>query len=306
LSSKDKNSTTATYLEELKKSQQDGITGFNFGAVLDQTIQTEDAIKKIDLGKLIKAPKEWNFYAKLNDDKMKELLESILNNGLLYAIIVWKQLDGKYMILAGHNRVEAFTMIALHLGLEEYKEIPAIIYEFDDLDENKARQIIIDTNWVQRELSAIEKSTSIVQKYELISNDKTLVQGKRVREVLAEEFNISGRQVQNYYALNNLISPFKNFVQEGRLSIKVGAKVSVFSEETQQWMYDEFGQLLNNKVLMHVKTDMTRSELEEIFAPKNTIIKKVIKVDVSEENYKEYKALLKEWAREKGFDITIH
>jgi hypothetical protein len=51
---------------------------------------------------------------------------------------------------------------------------------------------------------------------------------------------------------------------------------------------------------------MNKDDIKEVFAPKKGIVKKVIKIDVSEKNYEEYKALLKEWAKERGFDIAIH
>ncbi|MBC8059633.1 MAG: ParB N-terminal domain-containing protein, partial [Clostridiaceae bacterium] len=67
----------------------------------------KDMIKHINLDNLISSPLEWNFYKPLSFDKENELVESIQENGLINPIIVWEKGDNKYMILAGHNRVNA-------------------------------------------------------------------------------------------------------------------------------------------------------------------------------------------------------
>ena len=53
-----------------------------------KNITTGMDIFQLDLDKLKLAPNEWNFYVPLNDNKMSELIESIIDNGLLNPIIV--------------------------------------------------------------------------------------------------------------------------------------------------------------------------------------------------------------------------
>jgi ParB family chromosome partitioning protein len=72
--------------------------------------------------------------------KLNELAESIRENGLLSPIIVCPIDGGKYRIIAGHNRVEACRIAGI-------TNIPSIV---KDVDENRAKLIMADTNLCQR------------------------------------------------------------------------------------------------------------------------------------------------------------
>ena len=76
------------------------------------------------------------------------------------------------MILAGHNRVRAYSMLYEQTGNEKYKKIFACIKKKNEISEDEARAIIIDTNFVQRQLSTIEKTKSIVIKYNQLGRGK--------------------------------------------------------------------------------------------------------------------------------------
>ena len=90
----------------LRMSQQNEDNEIMLTTEKIKNITTGMDIFQLELDKLKAAPKEWNFYVPLNDNKMSELIESIIDNGLLNPIIVWEN-DNDYMILAGHNRVKA-------------------------------------------------------------------------------------------------------------------------------------------------------------------------------------------------------
>ena len=128
------------------------------------------AVTMINIGDLHDAPEQWNFYRPLPEDKFCELIYSIVQNGLLHPIVVWEREDG-YMILAGHNRVRAYRALKEVAESTQYDEIPAIIKARNQIDENKAQEIIIDTNWVSRQLTAYEKTNSIIKKYVRIKKD---------------------------------------------------------------------------------------------------------------------------------------
>lgn len=69
------------------------------------------------------------------------------------------------MILAGHNRAKAFKYLFEMDNGQKYRKIPALIKKKDEITEEDAWEIIIDTNWVQRSLSAVEKSNAKKEKY---------------------------------------------------------------------------------------------------------------------------------------------
>ena len=82
-------------------------------------LETDENTIKVDIDKLENAPKDWNFYRKLPDDKFLELVESIQNKGLLHPIVVWEKEDN-YMILSGHNRARAYQKLYEITNDEKY------------------------------------------------------------------------------------------------------------------------------------------------------------------------------------------
>ena len=74
---------------------------------------------------LIPAPVEWDVFPKATFDKIKEMSESIRQYGLFHNITVWKQANGKYMILGGHTRVACFDYLATQESGEEDPDTPA-------------------------------------------------------------------------------------------------------------------------------------------------------------------------------------
>lgn len=184
--------------------------------ISDEKINKNE-ISYLKIDDLVEAPAKWNFYSKLPEDKFLELVESIEKNFLLHPIVVWEQ-EGSYMVLSGHNRLRAFKTLYEITNDEKYLKIPAMVKRKDELDENMAREIIIDTNWIQRQLSTYEKTNSIIQKY--VNIKKTKEKGYKTRDILAEQLGISGRMVQNYISLNNLEKEFFDMIDENSLTIK--------------------------------------------------------------------------------------
>ena len=86
---------------------------------------------------------EENPFKLLNREDLEELAESIKDEGLLNPIILWKRYD-EYIILSGHNRIEALKI----LGYKSLEKSMYIIKENISIDD--ARIIVVDTNLVQR------------------------------------------------------------------------------------------------------------------------------------------------------------
>ena len=192
-------------------------------------LETDEHTIKVDIDKLENAPKDWNFYRKLPDDKFLELVESIQIKGLLHPIVVWEKEDN-YMILSGHNRARAYQKLYEITNDEKYCKIPATVKK--DIDDDTARQIIVDTNWIQRQLSAYERTKSILQKY--VQLKQTRIKGEKTRDIVAKHLGITGRMVQNYISLNNLEKEFFDMIDEGEINIKQALIISKFSSNIQK------------------------------------------------------------------------
>lgn len=224
---------------------------------------------QIKIEKLVNAPSEWNFYSPLPDDKMEELVNSIRDKGLLHALVVWAQDDGTYMILSGHNRKKAIETLYEQTQDKKYKQIHCYVKKKGQLDEVQAQGIIIDTNWIQRILTTDEKSQSIFRKYAQIEKykRKTNKNGdvEHTRDIIAKQFDLRGRQVSNYMRLNYLIPTFKEMIKNGEINIKNGVKISYFTDEIQQWIIENYSNIVDNKHINMLDKNMTKQDLTIIF-----------------------------------------
>lgn len=211
----------------------------------------------VDLNDLYSAPEEWNFYDRLPAGKMKELIESIVSIGLQEPVIVWKKDDsGKYMILSGHNRVHAYKILRNNQNAEKYSKIHAVIKEHD-LSEEEAKEIIVDTNWVQRQLTTIQKARSINFKYRKLKKDSLDRKLKfDINSIIADEYHITSRQLISYKCLSNLTEKAQNAVDNDKLSIKAGVAISKLIPNDQDYIIDNYEVSVLNKNYSKIKSSL--------------------------------------------------
>ena len=204
-----------------------------------QRIQESGVRDSIPLEELIPASDEWNFYEEYTPDKMEELIESILSVGLLQPIVVWKRSDNKYMILAGHNRYKAYQILneSGKYGAR-YSRILANIKGINELDDNMAQQIIIDTNWVSRELTPTQRAKSIVRKYAIL--EQSTVGRANLNQILGDTYGLGRTQITAYKSLVDLIPELQRKIDSCDLGIRAGGKISKLAPEVQKYIYDEY------------------------------------------------------------------
>lgn len=129
----------------------------------------------------------------LDDEKMQETVESIKQHGVIQPGIVRPCIDG-YEVVAGHRRWRACELA----GLEE---MPVIIR---DLDDDAATVLMVDTNIQRENLLPSEKAKAYKMKYEAMKHQGSKG-GKNTADAVGEKAGDSGRTVQRYIRLANLI-----------------------------------------------------------------------------------------------------
>lgn len=220
----------------------------------------------IDLIK--KAPDDWNRFEPLSEEKMTELKSSIRNVGVLNPVILWDNgegiEEGMKTCLSGHNRVEAYKQLQEE-DFERYSSIIAIVKAKDDIDENMAQQIVIDTNITQRELSKIEKSRAFIKKFELLKERNDTKSEKNFTKILEKEFGITGRQIRKYKQLIELIPEFQDLIDEGKITIENGCHITRLNKVLQLELYnivieDESYLKALNKRTKYLKADFTKTD----------------------------------------------
>lgn len=172
----------------------------------------------------------------LDDEKMHELVESIMLNGVLVPVTVRPLEDGEYEMISGHRRLFAVKEI----GLER---IPAIVKKYDD---DEAIIAMVDSNLQREELLPSEKAFAYKMKYDAVKrqgkrNDLTSSQfGKKLwaNEQVAQEVGESRGQLHRYLRLVELIPSILELVDKKALALATAVEVSFLNHEVQQMLYE--------------------------------------------------------------------
>lgn len=216
----------------------------------------------IKIDQLESAPEDWNFFAKPDTAKLIELAVSIYNNGLLQPIAV-RALDKentRYQILAGHSRVAALQLLYQTYEDPKFQEVEALIFDYGQLDDNKAKEIVIDTNFVQRgRLSPSDMSRSIIEKIKLLKAKNT----ENVINKIAEAYDIKMTSVYMWRKLANLIEPFAQMMNEKKVTLENAYKLANFSHEDQFKIFDATKDVINNHAVARISKAMTAEEAIE-------------------------------------------
>jgi ParB family chromosome partitioning protein len=161
---------------------------------------------------------------KVKDDaEMEQLTQSILTQGLLTPIAVRPIENSEYEVISGHRRLHACKKA----GIET---VPALIYA---LDRDAATIAMVDSNLHREKILPSEKAFAYKMKMEAMGHrGVTCGQvGHKSRDMLSDEE--SGRQVQRYIRLTNLIPGILQKVDNSVISLTPAVALSYLTEEEQ-------------------------------------------------------------------------
>lgn len=168
------------------------------------------------------------------DGEMNELLRSIHERGIISPCLVRPKPEGGYEIISGHRRKAACEMLG-------WDTIPAIVREMDD---DTAVITMVDSNQQRENLLPSEKAFAYKMKLEAIKH-----QGKATSRQLVGKFESadeiadeeSGRTVQRYIRLTNLIPDLLKLVDDGCIALTPAVELSYLPEELQEALLDACG-----------------------------------------------------------------
>lgn len=166
----------------------------------------------------------------LDDEKMQETVESVKQYGVLVPGIVRPHPVSGYEVIAGHRRWRACELAGL-------KEMPVIIREMDD---DTAVVLMVDTNIQREDILPSEKAKAYRMKYEAMKHQGSKG-GKYTADVIGEAAGDSGRTVQRYIRLSELVTELLDFVDENKIPMMAGEKLSYLKTEEQEWIVDAIG-----------------------------------------------------------------
>jgi len=166
----------------------------------------------------------------LDDEKMQETVESVKQYGVLMPGIVRPHPKGGYEVIAGHRRWRACELAGL-------TEMPVIIREMDD---DTAVVLMVDTNIQREDILPSEKAKAYRMKYEAMKHQGSKGE-KYTADAIGEAAGDSGRTVQRYIRLSELVEELMDYVDENKIPMVVGEKLSYLKAEEQAWVVDAIG-----------------------------------------------------------------
>lgn len=177
----------------------------------------------------------------LDNDEMKELVESVKEKGILVPAIVRPKEDGKYEMIAGHRRKKASE-------LANNETMPCIIR---DLTDDEATIIMVDSNLQREKILPSEKAFAYKLKLEAMKhqgkrNDLTSVPlaQKSSRQVLGEQVGESQDQVRRYIRLTELIPELLKMVDNDvkklspSMAFRPAVEISYLTKDEQTDLLD--------------------------------------------------------------------
>ena len=176
------------------------------------------------------------------DEKLLEMADSIKRYGVLVPAIVRPKQGGGYEMIAGHRRKAA----------SEIAEKPTLNCIVRDLTDDEAIIIMVDSNLQREVILPSEKAFAYKMKLDAMKRqgqrtDLTCAtplhrsDGKKSREILAEQTGESHEQIRKFIRLTELIPELLNMVDENKIALRPAVELSYLAEKEQRLLYEEIG-----------------------------------------------------------------
>ncbi|MFR8610145.1 MAG: ParB/RepB/Spo0J family partition protein [Faecalibacterium prausnitzii] len=170
----------------------------------------------------------------LDDEAMTRTVESIAQYGVLAPLIARPRPDGDgYEIISGHRRQYAAKLA----GLET---LPVIVRQMSD---DAAVILMVDSNLQREHILPSERALAYKMKLDAMrrtsgrpskENSRQLVGNFETADVVGKESGESGRQVQRFIRLTNLIPELLDMVDEKKISFNPAVELSYLDESQQR------------------------------------------------------------------------
>ena len=163
-----------------------------------------------------------------NDAEMAELMKSIADAGVLSPALARPKEGGGYELISGHRRLAACKA----LGMDT---MPVIIRTLTD---EEAVITMVDSNLQREHILPSEKAFAYKMKLDALKHQgKSSGQlgQKWSRDELSD--TDSGRQIQRYIRLTNLIPEILQMVDDGRIALTPAVELSYLQPSEQEMIF---------------------------------------------------------------------
>ena len=170
----------------------------------------------------------------LDDEAMTRTVESIAQYGVLAPLIARPRPDGDgYEIISGHRRQYAAKLAGLDT-------LPVIVRQMSD---DAAVILMVDSNLQREHILPSERALAYKMKLDAMrrtsgrpskENPRQLVGNFETADIVGKESGESGRQVQRFIRLTNLIPELLDMVDEKKISFNPAVELSYLDESQQR------------------------------------------------------------------------
>lgn len=246
----------------VKNSKEPKKRGLGRGleALFDESpqVQETEEITEISLDEI--RPNPYQPRKTFDNKSLKELSESIKENGVFQPIIIRKSVNG-YEIIAGERRFRASK-------LAKKKTIPAIIRDFG---EAQMMEVAVLENLQREDLTPLEEA----QAYEMLQKNLGLTQAE-----VSKRLGKSRPYIANYLRLLTLPQKTKRLLQRGELSM--GQARTLLGLKDKDSIDDLARKVVKNGITVRQLESLVAKLNEKENKPKKKAIKKSAFIRASE------------------------
>ena len=169
----------------------------------------------------------------LDDEAMTRTVESIAQYGVLSPLIARPRPEGGYEIISGHRRQYAAKLAGLDT-------LPVIVRQMSD---DAAVILMVDSNLQREHILPSERALAYKMKLDAMrrtsgrpskENPRQLVGNFETADIVGKESGESGRQVQRFIRLTNLVPELLDMVDEKKISFNPAVELSYLDESQQR------------------------------------------------------------------------
>ena len=168
----------------------------------------------------------------MDDEAMQRTVESVAQFGVLAPLVVRPREEGGYEIISGHRRQHAAELAGL-------KTLPVIVRNMDD---DQAVIQMVDSNLQRESILPSERAFAYKMKLEAIKNQgarsdltsRQVVGKLEAADLVGKSSDESGRQVQRFIRLTNLIPELLELVDQKKISFNPAVELSYLTTSEQR------------------------------------------------------------------------
>jgi ParB family chromosome partitioning protein len=198
-------------------------------------MKTLEMNKPVELDVSLIRPFKNHPFKVLDDEKMDELVDSVIKQGVISPVIVRPNGDGTYEMISGHRRLHAAERA-------ELKTVPATV--MDGLTDDEATILMVDANLQREEILPSERAFSFKMKMEALRHqgtcrhdgDKLSPADRKTAAIVGAGSGMAPRSVHRYLKLTDLLPELLKMVDDKQLSLVNGVVIASFGKEVQAFL----------------------------------------------------------------------